>query len=45
MDNNNNQGFYKPRYTHAKNMNVKSKCSNEMKIMDPYQPQIWLPMK
>ncbi len=45
MDNNNKQGFYKPRYTHEKNMNVNLKCSNKMKTMDPYQPQIWLPMK
>lgn len=45
VDNNNKQGFYKPRYTREKNMNVNLKCSNEMKTMDPYRPQIWLPMK
>ncbi len=45
MDNNNNKGFYKPRCTHAKNMNIDLKCSYEMKTMDPYRPQIWLPMK
>jgi hypothetical protein len=28
-----------------KNMNVNSKCSNEMKRMDPYRSQIWLLMK